>query len=572
MSLLRRALSTQAVVSKIKPSAVDVRFKALNSNSTSLSALTNKVREALTDEVVPGSYYSDATVQKVLEILGKARVNPVEWSSFATFAASKYTRNVVAVDPKFVAFLLCWAPGQASAIHDHAGSSCWVKLLDGDLREQRFSMDLEKLGNDDLLPVASYMDDRHGIHRIANPNFVTPAVSLHIYAPPFQAVNVYSPNSVKTEVSFVAALGHDVQEETIDLTLADLKTDLVKGNEVAMLHRLTPSSEEMKEFASSSCFSQYRVARHLASCDENYAVVVSCFGPGQATPKYRWQHHKKRTAWHKVIRGDVRLTENGDDSKIFIEDDADDRPRQLVNVSQDDVGVLVSVYSPPLLRLLTDDDESQVLSLVSHASSCPLPAARHDVVHTNIPGLVGLLDRTFFKKKKPDVDDITALLENCTLDADEWRGYDLEKAAFDMALLADTEHYNLFLTAWRTGNFSPVHDHDGAASWTKILQGTLDEAVYDLDLNLVRAGPLAANTTTYAGPRTIHGAANTKSSPCYTLTLYSPPYRHARAYVHDESAVRRLEIPTHVCGSDHSGVSLVRPAVGSSTVFHERNI
>lgn len=38
-------------------------------------------------------------------------------------------------DRHFVALLLCWEKGQQSPIHDHAGASCWVKMLSGDLEE-----------------------------------------------------------------------------------------------------------------------------------------------------------------------------------------------------------------------------------------------------------------------------------------------------------------------------------------------------------------------------------------------------------------------------------------------------
>jgi len=590
-----------------------VRSKALHDQNyyTSLSALTSLVRSALLED--------DASKSKVMAVLREARVNPKEWGAFATYA-EKYTRNVVAVDSTFVALLLCWSPNQASAAHDHAGSSCWVKLLDGELAEERFDKkDVlgPKLGPLKALPPVSYMDDSLGVHRIVNTSPTRPAVSLHVYAPPFEACHVYSPLG-KTQVSMVAALqgGRPPEEEhqrtitrgTAAVSLASLGQGLSllssegkKGaakkvaaeKESALLGRLDLTPEEWNEFASRGCFSAHRVARHLAFCDERYAVVVSCFGPGQRTPTYRWAAapaaaggtHKKKTftprrAWHRVLRGRVRLErgrkllhEAG--SFTFLEEEGSgDEERSLRNPDADDVAVLVSVYSPPLLKLGEDFP-------VAHRGACPLAAARHDVVHTNIAGLVGLLERAFTGKRGADDDDedakpdkvetITAILENCVLDPDEWRGYDLDRDdSFARALVAEAPQFNLFLTAWSTGNFSPVHDHDGAASWTKILEGTLDEAVYDKNLALLRSGPLAANTTTYSGPHTIHGAANTKHDACYTLTLYSPPYKHARAYYHDKSddkstggcKVNRLEIPTHVWGADgHAdNVSLLRPA------------
>jgi hypothetical protein len=35
----------------------------------------------------------------------------------------------------FPQMILCWAPGNQSMIHDHADAHCFVKVLDGNLRE-----------------------------------------------------------------------------------------------------------------------------------------------------------------------------------------------------------------------------------------------------------------------------------------------------------------------------------------------------------------------------------------------------------------------------------------------------
>jgi cysteine dioxygenase len=39
---------------------------------------------------------------------------------------------------KFNLIILCWGPGQGSPIHDHADAHCFMKMLDGELKEVRF--------------------------------------------------------------------------------------------------------------------------------------------------------------------------------------------------------------------------------------------------------------------------------------------------------------------------------------------------------------------------------------------------------------------------------------------------
>ncbi len=52
----------------------------------------------------------------------------------------RYTRNLVDEgNGKFNLMLLCWGEGHSSAVHDHADSHCFMKMLDGKLNEIRFA-------------------------------------------------------------------------------------------------------------------------------------------------------------------------------------------------------------------------------------------------------------------------------------------------------------------------------------------------------------------------------------------------------------------------------------------------
>lgn len=45
---------------------------------------------------------------------------------------------------KYNLMILCWPPGLSSNIHDHTDSHCFVKILDGTLRETRFDWPKEE--------------------------------------------------------------------------------------------------------------------------------------------------------------------------------------------------------------------------------------------------------------------------------------------------------------------------------------------------------------------------------------------------------------------------------------------
>ncbi|XP_047038097.1 cysteine dioxygenase type 1 [Helicoverpa zea] len=78
-------------------------------------------------------------VQDVQKVMLGYKSNPKDWSKFAKFDRFRYTRNLVdAGNGAFNIMILCWGAGHASAIHDHADSHCFMKLLSGSLEEVRY--------------------------------------------------------------------------------------------------------------------------------------------------------------------------------------------------------------------------------------------------------------------------------------------------------------------------------------------------------------------------------------------------------------------------------------------------
>jgi len=168
-------------------------------NFTNLQSLVEALRQQI-EPVEPGEFHSESHVAYITQLLKDVRINPREWQQYATFRRGRYTRTLVGFDSKFVALLLCWERSQRSPIHDHAGASCWVKMLSGSLQEVQFDRDthgklhennVRLFGANDV----SYMNDTLGVHQIINPSNKDTAVSLHIYAPPFKQCNIFQPVS-----------------------------------------------------------------------------------------------------------------------------------------------------------------------------------------------------------------------------------------------------------------------------------------------------------------------------------------------------------------------------------------
>ncbi|KAG0274607.1 Cysteine dioxygenase [Linnemannia exigua] len=171
-------------------------------------------------------------VERVKTLMTNYVSNEADWAKYAHFDKGRYTRNLVDDgNGKFNLMILAWPENVGSAIHDHSGSHCLMKVLDGKLQETLYewpdkvqvdTMDhpLDSgLGSDNsddesiktpktspmvikketvlLRDQCAYMSDTLGLHRIANP-LKSPgagSLSLHLYTPPYETCKTFNEKS-----------------------------------------------------------------------------------------------------------------------------------------------------------------------------------------------------------------------------------------------------------------------------------------------------------------------------------------------------------------------------------------
>jgi cysteine dioxygenase len=140
---------------------------------------------------------SRAALDELTSLLSRTEISCEEVRRFIQFSERGYTRNLVRGGPWYNVLVLCWKNGQRSPIHDHAGSSCAVRILRGTATETVF--DYAPNGHvwatgSRLHPVGSVMGTQDSdLHQISN---LQPGdgdlVSLHIYSPPLLWMGTYS--------------------------------------------------------------------------------------------------------------------------------------------------------------------------------------------------------------------------------------------------------------------------------------------------------------------------------------------------------------------------------------------
>ncbi|XP_059494527.1 cysteine dioxygenase type 1 isoform X2 [Stegostoma tigrinum] len=96
--------------------------------------------------------------------------------------------------------ILCWGEGHGSSIHDHANSHCFLKILQGQLKETLYNWPDGNHKNQELTKKwektflenqCTYINDTIGLHRVENVSHTEGAVSLHLYSPPFNSCHCF---------------------------------------------------------------------------------------------------------------------------------------------------------------------------------------------------------------------------------------------------------------------------------------------------------------------------------------------------------------------------------------------
>lgn len=133
----------------------------------------------------------------VLEkLLGRVQVTRADIAAACTFGVNGYRRNTISRSDWYELLALCWRSSHCTPIHDHKGSSCAFKVVEGTGTEIRFTTTPSGL----VCPVATnQMSPGYicaardaDIHQVANMQAQgTDLITLHIYSPPIVKMCTY---------------------------------------------------------------------------------------------------------------------------------------------------------------------------------------------------------------------------------------------------------------------------------------------------------------------------------------------------------------------------------------------
>jgi cysteine dioxygenase len=113
------------------------------------------------------------------------------------FSNSQYARNLIRKGTWYHLLALCWKNGQRSPIHDHAGSSCGLRVLLGVMTETTFAFapngHVKAVRSRDLPAGGVCVTEDSDMHQVSNLQAGdADLVTLHCYSPPLLSMGTYS--------------------------------------------------------------------------------------------------------------------------------------------------------------------------------------------------------------------------------------------------------------------------------------------------------------------------------------------------------------------------------------------
>lgn len=132
-----------------------------------------------------------------------------------------------------------------------------------------------------------------------------------------------------------------------------------------------------------------------------------------------------------------------------------------------------------------------------------------------------------------NVENIQELMGKYTSNPEEWKEYCFrEQGCYTRNLIFGNESFNLMLLCWDSNVASPIHDHSDAHCILKVLKGSLQESLYDWNVNLSRKSIFEENQVTYMHDKIgLHSIDNPSSTDfSVSLHLYSPPFDYCKTF------------------------------------------
>jgi uncharacterized NAD(P)/FAD-binding protein YdhS/predicted metal-dependent enzyme (double-stranded beta helix superfamily) len=151
----------------------------------------------------------------VRRLLGEAQLDPSEVAGYVEHRPDTYARRCVVRREHFEVLVLTWSPTQGSVAHDHSGSLCGLKIVQGSMIEQLFEKGpdgrVRKTDSTQLSAGEITIDPGVCVHSLGNASPSETLVTVHVYSPPLPEIRRYAVTHEEPPKLFVRQAAPDAR-------------------------------------------------------------------------------------------------------------------------------------------------------------------------------------------------------------------------------------------------------------------------------------------------------------------------------------------------------------------------
>jgi quercetin dioxygenase-like cupin family protein len=129
------------------------------------------------------------TTRQLEEFVTALARDTERWAHHVHHDPRARTYELIWGDEHVNAWLICWSEDQDTGFHDHDESAAAIRVIDGEVREDRLRLTAEPEARV-IGPGRTFSLPASAIHRVLHSG-EAPAVTIHAYSPPLTRVGAY---------------------------------------------------------------------------------------------------------------------------------------------------------------------------------------------------------------------------------------------------------------------------------------------------------------------------------------------------------------------------------------------
>ena len=110
-------------------------------------------------------------------------------------------------------------------------------------------------------------------------------------------------------------------------------------------------------------------------------------------------------------------------------------------------------------------------------------------------------------------------------DGDDWKNYIIKnETTYNKIKVFETDIFDIYIISWNIGQKSKVHNHPEIGCWLKVLQGSIQEKIYNSKFELIKYNTQKIGDISFMKDEIgYHSVHNVENHLSVSLHVYNPP-------------------------------------------------